>query len=418
MKQGTIVNRIVMLVLFAALMIYLIVSAWQGFTGRITTVTSYSYTLDDLQEATGFLARDEYVLPARSALADVLPAEGEKVSVGQTVAYLYQSADALERKQDIRTLTLEKEQLEYSLGRTDDLSDNAKLTKEIMQQLAGLRASVSRRDFTGLEDSAMELKGLVYKRDYTSESGGDLTALQAQIAKLTEDINNLQSKSSLDTSAVYTDRSGIFSGLVDGYEALLTPAALETLTPSTLDKLAGESVKPESNTVGKLITSSRWYFVCVLPEDQAKRLVDGWAVDVRFSRDWSGEVNMTVERISAPENGRVAVVLSTTQHLSDTTLLRRQTVDIVFSSVTGIRVPKNALYQNESGQWGVYAVVGAQAEFKPITVVGEDDDYYLIQPLVSATSVEDKEGAKKALRPGDEIIISAEGLYDGKVVRQ
>ena len=63
MKQGTIVNRIVMLVLFAALMIYLIVSAWQGFTGRITTVTSYSYTLDDLQEATGFLARDEYVLP-------------------------------------------------------------------------------------------------------------------------------------------------------------------------------------------------------------------------------------------------------------------------------------------------------------------------------------------------------------------
>ena len=54
-----------------------------------------------------------------------------------------------------------------------------------MQQLAGLRASVSRRDFTGLEDSAMELKSLVYKRDYTSESGGDLTALQAQIAKLT-----------------------------------------------------------------------------------------------------------------------------------------------------------------------------------------------------------------------------------------
>ena len=50
-------------------------------------------------------------------------------------------------------------------------------------------------------------------------------------------------------------------------------------------------------------------------------------------------------------------------------------------------------------------------------MVGGDDDYYLIQPLVSATNGEDKEGAKKALRPG-EVIISAEGLYDGKVVRQ
>ena len=418
MKQGTLVNRIVMLVLFAALMVYLVVSAWQGFTGRVTTVSSYSYTLDDLQEATGFLVREEYVLPARSALADVLPAEGEKVAVGQTVAYLYQSAAALERKQEIRAQTLERDQLAYSLSRTDDLSDNAKLTGEIMQQLAGLRASVARRDFTGLEDSAMELKSLVYKRDYSAASGGDLTGIQAAVQSLDASIGALTAASSQDTSAVLTDRSGVFSGLVDGYETTLTPAALEDMSPSALDKLAAHPPKAESGAVGKLITSSRWYFVCAMPEEQAKRLAEGWSVNVRFSRDWSGEVPMKVERISLPENGRVAVTFSTTQHLSDTTLLRRQTVDIVFSSVTGIRVPKNALYQNESGQWGVYAVVGAQSEFKPITVVGEDDGYYLVQPLVPATSVEDKEGAKKALRPGDEIIISAEGLYDGKVIRQ
>lgn len=418
MKQGTLVNRIVMLVLFAALMVYLVVSAWQGFTGRVTTVASYSYTLDDLQEATGFLVREEYVLPARSALADVLPAEGEKVAVGQTVAYLYQSAAALERKQEIRAQTLEREQLAYSLSRSDDLSDNAKLTGEIMEQLAGLRASVSRRDFTSLEDEAMELKSLVYKRDYSAATGGDLSGIQAAVQALDASIAALTAASSQDTSAVYTDRSGVFSGLVDGYETALTPAALETLSPSGLDKLSARPPKAESDAIGKLITSSRWYFVCALPEEQAKRLVEGWSVDVRFSRDWSGEVPMTVERISLPENGRVAVTLSTTQHLSDTTLLRRQTVDIVFSSVSGIRVPKNSLYQDDSGQWGVYAVVGAQAEFKPITVVGEDDGYYLVQPLIPATSVENKEGAKKALRPGDEIIISAEGLYDGKVIRQ
>lgn len=125
---------------------------------------------------------------------------------------------------------------------------------------------------------------------------------------------------------------------------------------------------------------------------------------------------MRVERIGLPEGGRVSVILSSTHYLSDTTLLRRQTVEIVYSSITGIRVPKNALLQDEEGQWGVYVVVGPQAEFKPVTIVGDNLDYYLVQPLVGATDL-DKNTAKKALRPGDEIIIRGEGLFDGKVVR-
>ena len=125
---------------------------------------------------------------------------------------------------------------------------------------------------------------------------------------------------------------------------------------------------------------------------------------------------MRVERVSAPENGRVAVTLSTDRFLSETTLLRRQTVDIIFSTISGVRVQKNALYQDGEGAWGVYAVVGAQAEFKPVNIIGDDGDYYLVEPLVPATDL-DKQKAKRALRPGDEIIVSAEGLFDGKVVR-
>ena len=110
------------------------------------------------------------------------------------------------------------------------------------------------------------------------------------------------------------------------------------------------------------------------------------------------------------------VILSSTHFLSDTTLLRRQTVDLIFSSATGIRVPKNALVQDGEGQWGVWAAVGAQAEFKPVTVVGDDGDYYLVTPLVPATDL-DKNVAKRALRPGDEIILRAQGLFEGKVIR-
>lgn len=416
MKQGHILNRIVMFTLLGAILAYLGASVWQNLTGRMTTAISYSYTLDDEAEATGFLVRAESVLPERSALADVLPAEGEKVAVNETVAYLYQDAAALERRQTIRKLNMELEQLNETASLAGDLSDSARLTDQIMTELISLRAAVSDRDFTGLEDDTLKLKSLVYQRDYTYESGGDAAGLQAKIADISSQREGLIAAAGQDTSVVRADKAGVFSGVVDGYESLLTPNSVFSLTPSALDSLAVNAPVGEAGAVGKLITSTRWYFVCSVSEAQSKRLTEGWQVKIRFSRDWSGEVSMRVEQVGQTENGRVPIVFSSTHYLSDTTLLRRQTVDIVYSSVTGIRVPKNALLQDKTGQWGVFAVVGAQAEFKSVTIVGDDQDYYLVQPLTPATDL-DKEVAKKALRPGDEIILRADGLFDGKVVR-
>ncbi|WP_294552933.1 HlyD family efflux transporter periplasmic adaptor subunit [uncultured Pseudoflavonifractor sp.] len=417
MKEGKIVNRVVMLVLLGAVLVYLFMYAWRSFTDRMVTMTCYTYTLDQVTEATGLLVRDEYVLPARSGLVEVLPAEGERVGVGQTLAYLYQDAAALERRQQLDALSQELEQIKYSLSHTDDMSDNAKLSEEILSQIASLRSSVAARDFTSLEDDTMELRALVYKRDYSST--GDITDLQNAKAELESQIQALTTAAGQDTTSVVADRAGVFSSMVDGWESLITPAMLETLTPSQLTELEQSTVTPEDGTVGKLITSTKWYFACVLDEDDAGELAnlrdDKKKVTVRFSRDWSGEVDMTVERISDPENGKVVAVLSSKEFLSDTTLLRAQTVSLVYSSTTGIRIPKNALYQNGSGQWGVYAIVGAFAEFKPVEIVGDEEDYYLVNPVAVAPG--DNNEAKRSLRAGDEIILSGEELYDGKVVR-
>ena len=57
MKQGTLINRIVMLLLLAAVLVYLGVSAWRSFRDPYTLVLSYAYTVDDSLEATGFLVR-------------------------------------------------------------------------------------------------------------------------------------------------------------------------------------------------------------------------------------------------------------------------------------------------------------------------------------------------------------------------
>ena len=82
MKQGTLNSKIVVLLLLAAVVLYLGVSAWQSFRDPFSTALTYSYTVDDSMEATGFLVRQEQVLTGTGGVVEVLPQEGEKVSRG------------------------------------------------------------------------------------------------------------------------------------------------------------------------------------------------------------------------------------------------------------------------------------------------------------------------------------------------
>lgn len=424
MKQGTLLNKIVMLVLLGAIVVYLAVSAWTSLRDPFATAISYTYSVDDCLETTGFLVREETVIPGQGGIVELLPQEGEKVARGGTVAVLYQNSSALDRREALRDLELEREQLQYALVQEDAGRDAAALNQAVIDSIVSLRASAAAGDLTGLEGQSKTLKSLVYRRDYTYGTNGETGTIEEAIAAVDAQIDALSVQSSLDTTRVTTDRSGIFSGLVDGYEDLLTPDLLETYTPSALDKLARQKPAGDESAIGKLITDSTWYFVCPLDEADAGRLYEGGSVTVRFSRDWSGELDMQVERIGTPENGRVAVVLSSNRSLSSTTLLRRQTVELVFSTTTGIRVPKAALHletrtvtDSETGAERqeqftcVYALVGSQAERKPVEVLYQEDDFCLVQPVSFSQSE-----SKKALRAGDEIIVTAEDLYDGKVI--
>lgn len=424
MKQGSLNAKIIMLLLLAAVAVCLGAAAWRSFRDPFTTVVSYSYTVDDSLEATGFLARQEQVLTNTGGVVELLPQEGEKVAKGGTVALVYQDASGLERREQLQQLELEKEQLEYALERTGaGGGDASQLTDQVLDAIAELRAAVAGRDLTDLERQSMDLKSLVYKREYayggTGEESAD--AIQAALDEVDSQISSLSSQAAQSTQSITASQSGIFSGYVDGYESLLTPEVLETVTPAQLDALAGQASEEDQTAVGKLITDSTWYFACALPQEDAERLVEGRSVTVRFSRDWSGEVDMTVERVGEPEDGRCAVVLSTDRYLSETTLLRRQTVELVFQSVTGVRVPKQTLRvaeqtvtDEETGEestvqvTGVYTLVGEQVEFKPVTVLEQGDTFVLVEAAGSG---------RAALQPGDVVVVAAEDLYDGKVIQ-
>lgn len=420
MKQGKSVNRIIMLALLAAILIYLVATVVGTLTNPYTLVQCYAVTVDVTQEATGLLVREEQLIAGDSSTAELLYSEGEKVTKGAAVAVVYHSSDAITRAARITALEQEITQLQYALDATGAVSDNAQLNRQIIDAITALKISASNGDFTRLEDEALELRTLIYQRaDAYGQDSGGVEAMQNRLSAAAAELAALQSQASQDTTYITVDRSGTFSGLVDGWESVITPAMLSTLMPDQLLGLENQSPAATANAIGKLITDDTWYFVCNMDQEDAEDLYTGKTVTVRFSRDWAGEVDMKVERISDVQNGQVTVVLSTAYFMADTTLLRRQTVEVMLETINGIRVPANAVRvqtrettDEETGQTtqtyvtGVYALVGTQAEFKPVDILYQDDGYCVVSG----------EDTRTALRSGDQIILAADEIYDGMVI--
>ena len=424
MKESTLATKVMIAILCLGVAVYLAVYFVQGWEEPLVTARAYTYTQDVGMEARGILVREETILPdAGGSYVDQILAEGEKAAAGQAAALLYTDPAALTTRQAIRTLSAEIEQLQYALSSGTQATDASRLDGQVLSSITALRSLTAKGDLTALEDYALSLRTMVFKRDYAygdTNAAGQLGQLiqskQAELVQLNASLNQV-------ASVVYTPAAGVFSGTVDGWEGLLTPDKLEGLTAAGLEALLAQSPAPAAGPVGKLITGSTWYFAALL-EGTDTGLKSGRTYTLTFSGDYYGQIPMELDRVSL-EGEQTLAIFSCRSHLADTTLLRAQTVDVVIHHLEGIRVPRKALRVEtvdeplESGnpdgptrqvnRYKVYIVERSQAWGREVEILYTDENFYLVRPVAPA--------AAKRLRAGDEIILNSSGIYDGKVVR-
>jgi len=403
MKQGRIYNKIIMLVFLAAILLYLGYAVFSAFYSPLTTTTAIEYEAGKGCHTTGFVARDETILTSPYSITVPSHSEGERVGVGETVATGYQSADAQARQAEIETLSAQLQQLKYAYSYHTGSADAASLDAQILADLTAEGQYAVRRDMNSYAGLSSELKGLILRRN-TGEA--DLTAIQSQITDLQSQLDGLNHQADADTQVISSAASGCFSGTTDGYETVLTPDALDKLTVATFNSLAPKTLP--NGAFGRLITDDTWYYVTVVPSAYLDDLKQGDRVNVTFSHDFYGTLSMKITRIGDNESGQRVLVLSCGDYLSEATLLRGQTADIVFSSYSGLRVPKEALRIGKDGAPGVYVLESASAKWKPVSILYDNGESYVVKMDKSDTG---------NLWPGDEIIVNARGLFDGKVVR-
>ena len=208
MKQGTLITRIIILVLFLGIAAYFGVYVWSSLTSGITTTTAYSYTAERKVTSTGWFFRDEAVLEDASELAEVLRTDGEAVAVGDTVARIYSSDEGYAVQKQLDEAQSNLSSLKYILSRTSESADTIALDDDIADAFAGLHYSVASGDLSDLGTDADELRGLIFRRDYTY-NGTD--SLQAQIDEAQAQVDALRAQSSSAYTPVSAPAAGLFS---------------------------------------------------------------------------------------------------------------------------------------------------------------------------------------------------------------
>jgi len=186
---------------------------------------------------------------------------------------------------------------------------------------------------------------------------------------------------------------------------------------------------------GKIVAGFTWRYVGVCSAKQGEKLLgqDGKplrsAVEISFPGRMENGLKATVAEVSIDaDSGLARFVLTCNSINGDVLCLNRAAARISVGEHSGLRVPAAAVHylkedgteaetetQGENYVPGVYVKLGNIARFCRIDPVDADHplitdgDYILVLP-------EGTEGSVSKVRLYDEIIVSGQNLYDGKLL--
>lgn len=397
--------------------VYFGVQIFRYFSDPFSTTVVWLYRFEESMELNGRLIRDEEALRTEDgAFVRSLRNEGERAPVNGTVALIYEERSALDAQTEADAARRRLEQLRYAKETAAGADTAARMDGQIFETIAEYQAALSAERLDRARECAAQLRSMVLKRDYAP---ADLANLDAEISELESALTALEARTESAVKRIAAPRSGLYSSVTDGYEAVLTPDAIWDLTPSALAAL--EPDESAISPAGKMVYGDSWYYAAAAPLDKIDELRERAAsgeLYLRFTRGLDRDFPVELHYVGDEENGRAVMVLRCREYLSDVTLLRNQKASLVYGSMEGLRVPREALRlipSEKDGKEGaekisgLYCVMGTEARFKPVETFYTGNDFLLVRPAEGASDT-------LRLRAGDVVIIRASDLYDGKIV--
>ncbi len=337
MKKSDTLMKIVSGLVFLAMAAYLAIYVANRFSDPVQTALAVTATMSDSSTMSGLVVRDEVIMKGDAQYIDVVVDDGEKVSVGQTVAVIYSSEEALERAMRMDSLAREIEGVTAALSAAGGNYSAGNREASIYDALTGLSASLRSEGMTGIDTRQSTLASLLFRKEVNDSTEDYLAELEAEYRELLVTAEG-------DTEAIAAAESGTFSSLVDGYEGV-DPEYVKTLGPEELRETIAAERTVDGNAIGKLILSYDWYYAAIVSREDASRLVAGRSVKLSFGRYYSEDLTADVVYVGRAEGDEQLVLFRIDKGFGDMLAVRAVSAELIYSQYEGLRVPLKGLYR-------------------------------------------------------------------------
>ena len=391
--------------------------------------TALPAVISDTVDSDGVLLFDESYV-AGSGNLGYLAADGERVSAGTAVAEIYSNASQATLRQQLTQLNDQIDLLQRSQNTAALQLDS--LLKERAGALYDLLDTLDDGDYEAVDDDSNAYQLAQNKLWVVT---GDAANFTDQITALVQQAQSVQAQLGSPTQ-ITAPQTGYFvrasgSGRLNaGADDILALSAQELQ-----GYLDSDPVIALDGCAGKIVAGFTWRYVGVCSAKQGEKLLgqDGKplrsAVEISFPGRMENGLKATVAEVSIDaDSGLARFVLTCNSINGDVLCLNRAAARISVGEHSGLRVPAAAVHylkedgteaetetQGENYVPGVYVKLGNIARFCRIDPVDADHplitdgDYILVLP-------EGTEGSVSKVRLYDEIIVSGQNLYDGKLL--
>ncbi|MBQ2835672.1 MAG: hypothetical protein IJE68_02410 [Clostridia bacterium] len=364
-------RKIIAILLTIAVIIYVIASIFMLLQQTSDTYVVKQGTISEEDESIGYIIRAEKVVKGENYTNGIyaIASEGQRVAKGEPI-FRYYSDSEQQIKDKISGINYKiQELLEQDKNNTS--ADIKSIEKQIEEELKHINTL---NNYQEIIESKKNIDNMITKK---INFIGDVTE-NKEIKSLVKERNSYENQLKNGSEYQKAEISGLVSYRVDGIEETLSPDKFNEITEQYLNNLDLQTGKiiSTSNECGKVIDNFKCYIAVSIKSQNAMAAKVGDSVQLRISNN--REYDAKIIQINE-ESGKRMIIFQINKMTEELISHRKVIVDVIWWNDSGLKVPKQALIQEN----GLYYVIRNKAGIQTkllVNVKRQTDKFAIITP--------------------------------------
>lgn len=367
MKKG---KRIIAILSVIAVLACVISAVYLLIVNPTNTYVVQQGTLSQEDEAIGYIIRDEIVVKGEDYKNGIyaIALEGQRVAVGESI-FRYYSDSENEIKTQISGLNYKIQELleqEKSLPSADIKS----IEKQLEEKIQNVNTLTNYQEIV---ENKKNIDNLINKKINFIGEVTENSEIKQLIKERKSYENKLKSGAEYQTATI----GGVVSYRVDGLEEKLSPKKFNEITEKYLNDLDLKTGKivTTSDEFGKVIDNFKCYMAVTMNSKNSKDAKVGDSVELRINDEiYTSKIIQINE-----ESGKRTIIFQINSMTEDLINHRKVVVDVIWWNKTGLKVPKQALTQENGLYYVTRNKAGVQTKLL-VKVEKQTDKFAIIRP--------------------------------------